>query len=146
MLMRPAGRPRWGVGSLRLQPALDGGSLLRSWVDMIRDGTLPEVVWPTGDQQAEWAQFLARFDHRDIAQWRDIKCVLPVRWLNATEPKPRTRMRIERLARGRPQARLASVACESLGTTMIPDDIDFDHFTGLVRDDQKTLVASFFGH
>lgn len=126
--------------------SLSDMQMLRSWVDMIRDGTLREIVWPTAEQQAEWIQFLARFDHRDIAQWRDIKCFLPVRWLNADGPKPRTRIRIERLAQGRQQARVASVAGESLGTTTIPDDIDCDYFSGLVRDDQKTVAVAFFGH
>jgi len=117
---------------------------LRTLIRKLRKGIIDPIVWNTDTERDEWNQFLARFDHRHIVKWRDVKAVIPVRWHASKPPNHKTRVRVVRIAGGSTGI-VSSVSSRPLGETTIPAKIRCDHFLGLVRKDQKSIAVSFFG-
>ena len=117
--------------------------MLRSWVKMLRNNTIPPVKWTSESEEAEWARFLHRFDHRDIRKWREVSATMHVQW-NAAPPEPNRRVRVIRIGEG-PRPEFPAYLLDRLVETTIPDSIRSDYFTALVAHDQATITTTFFG-
>jgi hypothetical protein len=128
-----------------VDPPLADIKELRVWIRMLRKGAIDPIEWKTNAERAEWKRFLGRFDHQEIAEWRDIEAILPVRWHRSNASAAKTRVRVTRLDGGQ-KGVVSSVSSVSLGETTIPADIRCDYFTGLACDNQSSIAVSFFGY
>src|SRR5262249_2010774 len=95
---------------------------LRQWIARLRRGKIDPVRWDTEDEIREWNEFIARFDHRQQTNWRDIDVSLKVAWKEGTMPKAGVRVRVSRIGdSGR--GNVSNIFLVPLGETTIPKEI-----------------------